>query len=111
MHRSTRRWPATSAAAAPISASARRSTTPRVPWPEEATMIIDHLVRQSFAAAAPIVTRRRFVAMSVGGSVGLALLPWVSAQQKAADVPPGQKPTEQPSAFVTIAPDGTTTVI
>jgi len=74
-------------------------------------MIIDHLVRQSFAAAAPALTRRRFAAMTVGGSVGLALLPpWVCAQPKA-DVPPGQKPTEQPSAFVTIAPDGTTTVI
>jgi isoquinoline 1-oxidoreductase beta subunit len=72
-------------------------------------MITDHLMRQS-ATATSAVTRRRFVTMSVGGSVGLALLPWAAAQQKA-DVPPGQKPTEQPSAFVSIAPDGTTTVI
>ena len=72
-------------------------------------MIIDHLLRLSVAAASA-VSRRRFVTMSVGGSVGLALLPWATAQQKA-DVPPGQKPTEQPSAFVGIAPDGTTTVI
>ncbi|HSW22393.1 MAG TPA: molybdopterin cofactor-binding domain-containing protein, partial [Burkholderiaceae bacterium] len=72
-------------------------------------MIIHHLL-QSATASPPIVTRRRFVTMSVGGSVGLALLPWAAAQQKA-DVAPGQKPTEQPSAFVSIAPDGTTTVI
>ncbi|HET7524335.1 MAG TPA: xanthine dehydrogenase family protein molybdopterin-binding subunit [Burkholderiaceae bacterium] len=73
-------------------------------------MIIDQLL-QSAVAPSATVSRRRFVAMSFGGSVGLALLPWASAQQKAADVPPGQKPTEAPSAFVTIAPDGTTTVI
>ena len=71
-------------------------------------MIIDHLL-QAAASPSSRVTRRRFVAMSVGGSVGLALLPSVSAQK--ADVPPGQKPTEQPSAFVSIAPDGTTTVL
>ena len=76
---------------------------------QEPTMIIDHLLRSVTASPAD-VTRRRFVTMSVGGSVGLALLPWAAAQQKA-DVPPGQKPTEQPSAFVSIAPDGTTTVI
>jgi len=73
-------------------------------------MIIDQLRRHSAAATAAAVTRRRFVTMSVGGSVGLALLPWASAQPKA-DVPPGQKPTEQPSAFISIAPDGATTVI
>ena len=73
-------------------------------------MIIDQLLRQSRAGASATVTRRRFVAMSVGGSVGLALLPWASAQQ-AADVPPGHKPTERPAAFVSIAPDGTTTII
>jgi isoquinoline 1-oxidoreductase subunit beta len=69
-------------------------------------MILDHFI----PPAARAISRRRFVTMSVGGSVGLALLPSVFAQQKA-DVPPGQKPTEMPSAFVTIAPDGTTTVL
>jgi isoquinoline 1-oxidoreductase beta subunit len=73
-------------------------------------MIIDRLLQQSRAATPQPVSRRRFVTMSVGGSVGLALLPWAAAQPKA-DVPPGQKPTEAPSAFVTIAPDGTTTVL
>jgi isoquinoline 1-oxidoreductase subunit beta len=57
-------------------------------------------------------TRRRFVAMSVGGSVGLAVLPELAfAQQQAPALPPGQKPTEQPAAFVSIAKDGTTTVL
>ena len=69
-------------------------------------MILDRLASQTV----PALTRRRFVTMSVGGSVGLALLPAAFAQQKN-DAPPGQKPTEQPAAFVSIAPDGTTTVL
>ena len=73
-------------------------------------MSIDHVLQRSLSPAPQPISRRRFVTMSVGGSVGLVLLPSVLAQQKA-DVPPGQKPTEQPSAFVTIAPDGTTTVL
>lgn len=57
------------------------------------------------------VTRRRFVTMSVGGTVGLALLPGLAIAQGAAPKPkPGQAPTEQPSAFVTIGRDGITTV-
>jgi isoquinoline 1-oxidoreductase beta subunit len=60
--------------------------------------------------AAP-VSRRRFVTMTVGGSVGLALLPGLAAAQAAQQKPkPGQAPTEQPSAFVTIGRDGITTI-
>lgn len=71
--------------------------------------VIEKLLRDSTPLPA---TRRRFVAMSVGGSVGLAVLPELAlAQQQAPAVPPGQKPTEQPAAFVTIAKDGTTTVL
>jgi isoquinoline 1-oxidoreductase subunit beta len=72
-------------------------------------MIIDPMLGQSLPLVSGTVSRRRFVAMSVGGSVGLALLPWAWAQKS--DVPAGLKPTEQPSAFVSIAPDGTTTVL
>ena len=65
-------------------------------------------------ATAP-VTRRRFVTMTVGGSVGLALmpaaLPGLAMAQAPQDKPkPGQAPTEQPSAFVTIGRDGITTI-
>ena len=79
-------------------------------------MIIEKLMRQAVLDAAPVavLSRRSFVTMSVGGVVGLALLPWVSAEvaaQQASSVPPGQKPTEQPAAFVSIAKDGTTTVL
>jgi len=73
-------------------------------------MIIDQYLERSLTVAPQPISRRRFVTMSIGGSVGLALLPSVFAQPKA-DVPPGQKPTEAPSAFVTIARDGTTTVL
>ena len=79
-------------------------------------MIIEKLLRRAALDAAPAapLSRRSFVTMSVGGVVGLALLPWVTPEvraQQAASVPPGQKPTEQPSAFVSIAKDGTTTVL
>jgi isoquinoline 1-oxidoreductase subunit beta len=60
------------------------------------------------------LSRRRFVTMTVGGAVGLAMLPLATPLVRAQNAPtvaPGQKPTEQPSAFVTIAKDGTTTVI
>jgi isoquinoline 1-oxidoreductase beta subunit len=56
-------------------------------------------------------TRRQFVAMSVGGTLGLALLPVAPAiAQGQAKPKPGQAPTEQPSAFVSIGRDGITTV-
>ena len=72
-------------------------------------MLIDRLIER--AQPTGTLSRRRFVTMSIGGSVGLALLPWAVAQQQGKNLPPGQKPTEQPSAFVHIARDGTTTVL
>jgi isoquinoline 1-oxidoreductase subunit beta len=62
--------------------------------------------------AAPL-SRRRFVAINLGGVVGLACMPLASTglhAQTAPTVAPGQKPTEQPAAFVSIAKDGTVTV-
>jgi isoquinoline 1-oxidoreductase subunit beta len=82
-------------------------------------MIVDKILQQALAqslADAPkaAVSRRQFVTYSMGGAVGLALMPlatpWVRAQN-APSVPAGQKPTEAPAAFVTIAKDGTTTVL
>jgi isoquinoline 1-oxidoreductase subunit beta len=83
-------------------------------------MIYNQLVQQALAAQAqgavstPAVSRRHFVALSVSGVLGLALMPLASHEvraQNAPAVPPGQKPTEQPTAFVSIARDGTTTVL
>jgi isoquinoline 1-oxidoreductase subunit beta len=80
-------------------------------------MIIDKYLQQPLTDAAAqdsSLSRRSFVTMSVGGVVGLAILPFASDEvraQQAVSVPPGQKPTEQPSAFVSIAKDGTTTVL
>ena len=78
-------------------------------------MIFDHLMQQA-AARAPRVrlSRRQFVTMSVGGAVGLAFMPLATREvraQNAPELPPGQKPTEQPSAFVSIDKDGSTTVL
>ncbi len=54
------------------------------------------------------VSRRSFVTTTLGGAVGLALLPGVASAQAPK---PGTKPTEQPLAFVSIARDGTTTIL
>ncbi|MGL4233445.1 MAG: molybdopterin cofactor-binding domain-containing protein [Casimicrobium sp.] len=58
-------------------------------------------------------SRRTFMKMSLGGAAGIAVVPSISfAQNAQAPAPkPGQKPTEQPAAFVTIAKDGTTTIL
>jgi isoquinoline 1-oxidoreductase subunit beta len=78
-------------------------------------MYLDKVLQQAMAQSSNTTfSRRSFVAMSVGGAVGLAFMPLASTEvraQNAPAVPPGQKPTEQPSAFVTIAKDGTVTVI
>ncbi len=55
------------------------------------------------------LSRRAFVTTTVGGAVGLGLLPGLARAQAAAK--PGSKPTEQPLAFVSIAKDGTTTIL
>ncbi|MGM9485355.1 molybdopterin cofactor-binding domain-containing protein [Roseateles sp. NT4] len=54
------------------------------------------------------LSRRSFVTTTFGGAVGLALLPGVASAQAPK---PGSKPTEQPLAFVSIARDGTTTIL
>ena len=56
-------------------------------------MILDKYLAQS----APALSRRQFVTMTVGGAVGVALMPVATPgawAQNAKDVPPGQKPTE-----------------
>jgi isoquinoline 1-oxidoreductase beta subunit len=75
-------------------------------------MILDKILPQALPKAAPL-SRRQFVTMSVGGAVGLAFVPafHALAQQNGQNVPPGQKPTEAPGAFVSIARDGTTTIL
>ncbi len=75
-------------------------------------MILDKILPPALPMAAPL-SRRQFVTMSVGGAVGLAFVPaWPArAQRNGQTVPPGQKPTEAPGAFVSIARDGTTTIL
>jgi isoquinoline 1-oxidoreductase subunit beta len=80
-------------------------------------MYIDKFLQQPVVgtnAPAVALSRRSFVTMSLGGVIGLGFLPLLTNEvlaQNASPVPPGQKPTEQPSAFVTIAKDGTVTVL
>ena len=81
-------------------------------------MIEKYLSQSVVASAAPeshALPRRRFITLMMGGAMGVALMPVTAS--RAADhpnhvyIPPGQKPSEEPAAFVTIAKDGTTTVL
>lgn len=72
-------------------------------------MITERLFARQGQGAATL-SRRAFVTMTVGGVTGLALLPR-AAHAQGAKAPPGQAPTEQPSAFVAIAKDGRTTIL
>jgi isoquinoline 1-oxidoreductase beta subunit len=83
-------------------------------------MIFDQLMLQAAAQAArphaqrATVSRRAFVTTTVGGAVGLAYVPRLSRAQAGANgapPKPGSRPTEQPAAFVSIARDGTVTVL
>ncbi len=73
------------------------------------------MILNKFLSATPQeVSRRNFVSMTIGGALGLAFMPLATdlvRAQNAPAVPGGQKPTEQPGAFVSIAKDGTTTVL
>jgi isoquinoline 1-oxidoreductase beta subunit len=73
-------------------------------------MIVDRLLQQAAAGPAAL-PRRRFLAATatVGGVLGLGLWPLAGRAQPAAR--PGSRPTEQPRAFVSIARDGTVTVL
>ncbi len=78
-------------------------------------MMIEKYLAVSNNSAADALPRRRFITMMLGGAMGVALMPLTASQ--AAEHPnhvyiaPGQKPSEEPAAFVTIAKDGTTTVL
>ncbi len=77
-------------------------------------MIVDRLLQQARAGAAASgatrpLSRRHFMATTVGGALGLAVWPGAAPAQDTAAA--GRPPTEQPGAFVAIAPDGTTTIL
>jgi isoquinoline 1-oxidoreductase subunit beta len=80
-------------------------------------MILDKILSQANSQSVTKqaeLSRRHFVTMTVGGAVGLAFMPLATQEvraQNAPAVPPGQKPTERPGAFVSIAKDGTATVL
>jgi isoquinoline 1-oxidoreductase subunit beta len=77
-------------------------------------MYLDQILRAAQATPSNDISRRSFVTITVGGAVGLAFMPLASSDvraQNAPQVPPGQKPTERPGAFVTIDKDGVATVL
>ena len=92
--RSTRPWPATSAAAAPTTTSVRPSTPLLRSWPEDdhadATPHPSHRRRRAQGQ----LSRRHFITTTIGGATGLALMPRPRAEHPGCC--PGSKPTEQP---------------
>jgi isoquinoline 1-oxidoreductase beta subunit len=71
-------------------------------------MLNPRRIDQAVTGGSAGVSRRSFVTTTLGGAVGLALLPGIANAQAPK---PGTKPTEQPLAFITIAKDGTTTIL
>src|SRR5688500_4326908 len=122
MRRSTPRWPATSAAAAPTPASVPPSPTRLAPWPEGAPMLpnvslhelpraVQRLMARGQADGDAALTRRHFLKLAGAGGLALGAFPGQAATDDAA-AKGGEalKPTQQPAAFVQIAPNGEVTV-
>lgn len=74
-------------------------------------MLNPRRIDQALTGGRAAVSRRSFVTTTVGGAVGLALLNVVPGVASAQAPKAGSKPTEQPLAFITIAKDGTTTIL
>src|ERR1700704_5723901 len=100
---STTRCPATSAAAAPMPAFAKRSSRPRSRAHREADMILDHpLAAANRSPSAHALSRRGFLqaGAAAGGGLMLSLsLPCANHDAEAAD-------GFAPNAFIRIEPDG-----
>src|SRR5712675_3008891 len=100
---STTRCPATSAAAAPMSAFAKRSSRPRSRARREADMILDHPRAAAHRSpSAHALSRRGFLraGAAAGGGLMLSLsLPFAHHNAEAAD-------GFAPNAFIRIEPDG-----
>src|SRR5712671_7139978 len=100
---STTRCPATSAAAAPMPAFAKRSSRPRSRARREADMTLDHpLAAANRSPSAHALSRRGFLraGAAAGGGLMLSLsLPFAHHDAEAAD-------GFAPNAFIRIEPDG-----
>lgn len=77
---------------------------------KEMPRALQHLMTRGQASEAGMISRRQFLKMT--GSVGLALgvFPQLAWGQGSADQANALKPTQQPSAFVQIAPNGEVTI-
>src|SRR4051794_32038043 len=70
---------------------------------------LQHLLARS-GQVAPAMPRRSFLKLAGASGLALAVFPHLSAAQATGATASGLKPTQQPSAFVQIAPNGEVTV-
>ena len=70
---------------------------------------LQHLLARS-SHEAPTLPRRRFLKLAGASGLALGVFPQLAAAQAAGETASGLKPTQQPSAFVQIAPNGEVTV-
>lgn len=76
-------------------------------FPTDMPRALQHLLERDAAADAPAtLPRRHFLKMAGASGLALGAFPHLAAAQAAAPAPAGLKPTQQPSAFVQIAPNG-----
>src|SRR5580704_4259284 len=108
---STRRWRAISAAAAPMCASARRSSAPRTARHREAAMNLHKTHSHALSNFGPLPSRRALVTGALAGGFVLAF----RMPLKAANEPeqPPDNPASQfaPNAFIRIDHAGKTTLV
>lgn len=76
-------------------------------FPTDMPRALQHLLERDAAADAPAtLPRRHFLKMAGASGLALGAFPHLAAAQATAPAPAGLKPTQQPSAFVQIAPNG-----
>ncbi|HEY4083690.1 MAG TPA: xanthine dehydrogenase family protein molybdopterin-binding subunit [Burkholderiaceae bacterium] len=79
-------------------------------YPDELPRALQHMLEREQTDAPATLPRRSFLKVVGAGGLAIGAFPHLAAAQDFAPAAGGLKPTEQPSAFVQIAPNGEVTV-
>lgn len=79
-------------------------------YPDELPRALQHMLERDRTGAPAALARRSFLKVVGAGGFALGAFPHLALAQGSAAAAPGLKPTEQPTAFVQIAPSGEVTV-